>query len=151
VRKHRSWLSLVGFCAGLVIAASLAFATIVAGASVALADHRAEVASDASGDDASQLSPANPSAQPSGTNFSGMITDSRCGARHMRSSGRSAAECARACFRHGASYVLVDGDHRYTLVGGESELSKLAGERANVIGTRQGDAILVNAVSAAIF
>ena len=61
------------------------------------------------------------------------------------------AECARACFRHGASYVLVNGDRRYTLVGGESALSKLAGERANVIGTRQGDAILVNSASAAIF
>ena len=146
--KHRSWLSLVGFCAGLVLAASLAFATIVARASVALADHRADAATN---DDAPQLSSATPSAQPSGTGFSGMITDSRCGARHMRSSGRSAAECARACFRHGASYVLVDGDRRYTLVGGESELSKLAGERANIIGTRQGDAILVNSASAAIF
>jgi hypothetical protein len=47
--------------------------------------------------------------------------------------------------------VLVDGDRRYTLVGGEAALSKLAGERANVIGTRQGDAILVNSASAAIF
>jgi hypothetical protein len=148
VRKHRSWLSLLGFCAGLVLAASLAFATIVAGASVALADHRADVAS---GDDAPQLAPAAPSAQPNSASFSGMITDSRCGARHMRSSGRSASECARACFRQGASYVLVDGDRRYTLVGGESELSKLAGERANIVGTRQGDAILVNSASAAIF
>lgn len=148
MRKHRSWLSLVGFCTGLVLAASLAFATIVAGASVALADHRAEVAS---GDDAREVTPATPSPQPSGTTFSGMITDSHCGARHIRSSGRSAAECARSCFRHGASYVLVDGDRRYTLVGGESTLTKLAGERANVIGTRQGDAILVNSASAAIF
>ena len=148
MRKHRSWLSLVGFCTGLVLAASLAFATIVAGASVALADRQANASS---GDDAREITPATPSAEPTGTTFRGMITDSRCGARHMRSSGRSASECARACFRHGASYVLVDGDRRYTLVGGESDLSKLAGERANVIGTRQGDAILVNSASAAIF
>ena len=147
MRKQRSWISLVGFCTGLVLAASLAFATIVAGASVALADHRADASS---GDDGREIAPATP-AQPAGTTFSGMITDSRCGARHMRSSGRSASECARACFRHGASYVLVDGDRRYTLVGGESYLSKLAGERANIIGTRQGDTILVNSASAAIF
>ena len=148
MRKQRSWISLVGFCTGLVLAASLAFATIVAGASVALADHRADASS---GDDGRAIAPATAAAQPAGTTFSGMITDSRCGARHMRSSGRSASECARACFRHGASYVLVDGDRRYTLVGGESYLSKLAGERANIIGTRQGDTILVNSASAAIF
>jgi len=148
VKKHSSWISLVGYCVAAVLVTSLAFATIVAGASVALADHRSDAASN---DDAREITPATPQAQPAGTTFSGMITDSRCGARHMRSSGRSASECARACFRHGASYVLVDGDRRYTLVGDESDLSKLAGERANIIGTRQGDAILVNSASAAIF
>jgi len=148
VKRHSSWISLVGYCAVTVLLASLAFATIVAGASVALADHRAEASSS---DEARDITPATPSAQPTGTTFSGMITDSRCGARHMRKSGQSASECARACFRQGASYVLVDGDRRYTLVGGESDLSKLAGERANIIGTRQGDAILVNSASAAIF
>jgi hypothetical protein len=147
VRKHRSWLSLVGFCVGAVLISSLAFATIVAGASVALANHQAE----GGADQAHELSPATPSPQPSGTAFTGMITDSHCGARHMRNSHQSSSECARACFRRGASYVLVEGDQRYTLVGGETELSKLAGERANVIGTRQGDTILVNSASAAIF
>lgn len=148
MKKHRSWISLVGYCTVTVLLVSLAFATIVAGASVALADHRAD---GAAGDEAREITPATPSTQPTGTAFRGMITDSRCGARHMRSSGRSASECARACFRHGASYVLVDGDRRYTLVGGESDLSKLAGERANVMGTLQGNAILVNSASAAIF
>lgn len=148
MRKQSSWISLVGYCIAAVLVSSLAFATIVAGASVALADHRADAAL---GDDAREITPATPSPQAAGTAFNGMITDSHCGARHMRSSGRSAAECARVCFRHGASYVLVDGDHRYTLVGGEAALSKLAGERANVIGTRQGEAILVNSASAAIF
>ena len=69
----------------------------------------------------------------------------------MRTSHQSAAECARACFRRGASYVLIDGDHRYTLIGGEMTLSKLVGERVNIVGTRQGDAILVNSASEAVF
>jgi hypothetical protein len=102
-------------------------------------------------DDGREIAPATPAAQPAGTSFSGMITDSHCGARHMRNTHQNSAECARACFRHGASYVLVDGDRRYTLVGGEADLSKLAGERANVVGTLQGNAILVNSASAAIF
>ena len=131
---------------GTVLLASLALATIVAGASVALASHRAEGTSE----EGREVIPATPPAE-AGTTFTGMITDSHCGARHMRTSHQTAAECARACFRRGASYVLVDGDRRYTLVGGETSLSKLAGERVNIIGTRQGDAILVNSASEAIF
>jgi hypothetical protein len=146
VKNHRSWISLVGFCMGTVLLASLALATIVAGASVALASHRAEGTSE----EGREVIPTTPPAE-AGTTFTGMITDSHCGARHMRTSHQTSAECARACFRRGASYVLVDGDRRYTLVGGETWLSKFAGERVNIIGTRQGDAILVNSASEAIF
>jgi hypothetical protein len=143
--EHRiSWMSLVGFCLGATVVAALAFAIIVAGASAALASHRGETQSS---DDARDVAPQTTSPQP-GTRFSGMITDSRCGARHMRNSHENAAECARECFRRGASYVLVDGDQRYTLIGGEASLAKLAGERANVMGTRQGDAILVDSAAA---
>jgi hypothetical protein len=145
VKKHRSWISLLGFCIAAVLASSLAFATIVAGASVALSSHRAD---EASGEGAREASPATPVARV-GRSFTGMITDSHCGARH-RNSHQTAAECARSCFHHGASNVLVDGERRYTLVSGEESLSKLAGERANVIGTVQGDAILVDS-AAAIF
>ena len=131
---------------GAVLLASLAFATIVAGASVALASHHTEGV----GEEGRAVIPATP-APEAGTSFTGVITDSHCGARHLRSSQRNAAECARACFRRGASYVLVDGDRRYTLIGGETTLSKLAGQRVNIIGTRQGDAILVNSASEAVF
>ena len=37
--KQRSWISLIGFCMGAVLLASLALAAVVAGASVALASH----------------------------------------------------------------------------------------------------------------
>jgi len=146
VNKQRSWISLIAFCVGAVLVASLAFAAILAGASVALASHRPEGVAEEGRD----VTPASPGPEAS-TKFSGMITDSHCGARHMRTSHQSAAECARACFRRGASYVLIDGDRRYTLIGGEMTLSKLVGERANIVGTRQGDAILVNSASEAVF
>jgi hypothetical protein len=144
VKHHRSWISLLGYCLGTALLAGLAFAIVVAGASVALASHRSD--SDTAADDARDATPITPSPQEE-TTFTGMVTDSHCGARHMRNSHQNAAECARACFRKGASYVLVNGDQRYTLVGGEETLSKLAGERANVIGTRQGDAILVDSAT----
>ncbi len=144
MEHRRSWISLVGFCLGATVVAALAFAIIVAGASAALASHRSETQSSG---DARDATPVSASPQQ-GTTFTGMITDSHCGARHMRNSHQNAAECARECFRRGASYVLVDGEQRYTLIGGEASLGKLAGERANVIGTRQGDAILVDSAAA---
>ena len=141
--KHsRSWLSLLTFCTLTVLAAALVFAIIIAGASVALASHQQSGASQESRNDLSSSGTQDP-----GAKFSGMITDSHCGARHMRNSHQSSAECARACFRKGAIYVLVDGAQRYTLIGGEDTLVKLVGERANVIGTRQGDTILVDSAA----
>jgi hypothetical protein len=146
LKKHRSWISLVAFCIAAVVATSLLFATIVAGASVALASHRAN-ANEGMEEGGREVSPATPNPQV-GTAFTGVITDSHCGARHMRNSHQTASECARACFRRGASYVLVNGERRYTLIGGEASLSKLAGDRANIVGTRQGDAILVDSATA---
>ena len=142
---HRPWISLVGYCLGTTLVAALIFAIVIAGASVALASHRSENPGD-NADAAREASPITPSPQ-AGTTFTGMITDSHCGARHMRNSHQNASECARACFRRGASYVLVNGNERYTLVGAEQSLGKLAGERASVIGTRQGDAILVDSAA----
>jgi len=122
----------------MVFAAAFAFAVIVAGGSVALASHH-------NSEDAQSTSPM-PNA-PATTAFSGMITDSRCGARHIRNSRLSSAECARDCVRKGARYILVDGEHRYTLTGNQEALGKLAGTRANVTGTRQGDTIVVGAAA----
>ena len=82
----------------------------------------------------------------SGQTFAGMITDSRCGARHRMNSGKTSAECALSCVRHGAHYVLVDGEKVYALEGHRDQLERLAGERANVVGTLEGDTIKVKAV-----
>ena len=138
-------LWLVGSCMFLVLSAAVAFAVIVAGASVALATHQSSEETQASPAAVSQQSAT---ADPA-TAFSGVITDSRCGARHLRNSRMTSAECAKACVRKGASYVLVNGDRRYTLSGSEDALRRLAGTRASVFGTRQGDTILVSSVRSA--
>jgi hypothetical protein len=138
VKRNRSWISLIGYCGLMVFGAAFAFAVIVAGGSVALASHQ-------NSENAQNTSPM--PAAPTGTAFSGMITDSRCGARHIRNSRLSSAECARECVRKGSRYVLVDGAHRYTLTGNEETLGRLAGTRANVTGTRQGDTIVVSAAA----
>jgi len=138
VKRHRTWFSLVSFCVVTALGAALAFALIIAGGSVALASHQGAAA-----EETHELSP-DASAAHVATSFTGMITDSHCGARHMRKSNQNSADCARACYRKGASYVLVDGNRRYTLIGGDGALNKLVGERAKVTGSLHDDAILVD-------
>lgn len=83
--------------------------------------------------------------------FTGEVSDAMCGAKHAMSGSK--AECARACVRKGSSYALVVGDKVYTLKTDDkaalAELDKLAGEKATVAGTADGDAIAVSSVSAA--
>lgn len=134
--KHtKTWMSLVGFCLITVFGAAMAFAVIVAGASVALASHQE---SESSGDQPKE------SEHVDLVTFNGMITDSICGARHTRYPNLGPSQCAAACIRHGAHYALVDGDHRYALTGNKESLQKLVGTRANVTGTRDGDTIVVS-------
>jgi hypothetical protein len=80
--------------------------------------------------------------------FSGVITDSKCGARHVAESNMSSAECARFCVRNGAQYLLVDGEKNSVLGGDTSKLSKLAGQRVRITGTRTGDRIDVVSIAA---
>lgn len=159
--KHRSIISLISYCVMTAVAAALVFAIIVAGGSVALASHQSLSAEELQQDaavpqnsaaaqnnvaqqhsDEQDQAPANPQRSDLST-FNGLITDSYCGARHQRRSNLTPEDCARACIRNGATYVLVNGHHRYTLSGNEESLNKLLGTRATVSGTLQGETISV--------
>lgn len=160
--KHRSIISLITYCFMTALGAALVFAIIVAGGSVALASHQSASAEEMQ-DDALPLSsaelqnnagtlqpsdqqdqaPADPQQSDIST-FSGLITDSHCGARHQRHSNLTPEDCARSCIRNGATYVLVNGQHRYHLSGNEESLNKLLGTRATVTGTLQGETISVS-------
>ena len=146
MKPQRSLMSLIGFCLLTAVGAALAFAVIVAGGSVALAGHQYSEEPQGNSPIAQNPAPLRPSPQAS-TTFNGMITDSYCGARHLRGSHQSPAECARACVRRGATYILVSGDQRYQLTGAEDTLSRLAGQRANVTGTRQEGTIVVTSAT----
>jgi len=165
VKHKRSWISLVGYCLMTAFGAALVFAIIVAGGSVALASHQSASAEERQNDassapqnsyamqnvaqavsqhsDQQNDAPAAPQHSDLVT-FSGLVTDSYCGARHQRYSNLTPENCARACLRNGATYVLVDGDHRYKLSGSEESLNKLLGTRASITGTRQGETISVS-------
>lgn len=131
MRQDLSLLRLFGYCTIAALAAAFGLALLFAGASVVFAGQEAT---------------AEAAAQ---SNFSGMITDEHCRAKHERYPGKSASECARLCALNGSKYVLLDGDKVYVLVGKDLTLDKLAGERATVSGSLEGSTITVTSVAAA--
>lgn len=165
-----SWLALIAFCALTTFLTALAVGFLFAGGSVVFAVAQAPHTSDgtqpavaaqaspASGErvtgqgdalasPASHLSPVKDDSAASGRIFSGMITDSRCGARHRMNSGKTSAECARACARDGSIYVLVDGEVVRVLEGDPYLLGRLAGERVEIVGMLEGNTIKVESVA----
>ncbi len=50
------------------------------------------------------------SSQIHGIAYEGMITDTRCGAKHSAAIGMTAADCTRVCVHGGERFALVDGD-----------------------------------------
>jgi hypothetical protein len=83
-------------------------------------------------------------------NFTGEISDSMCGAKHMMDGN---AACTRACVKKGSAYALVVGEKVYALHTEDkaalAELDKLAGENAKVTGVASEDTIEVSKVAAA--
>ena len=80
--------------------------------------------------------------------LTGTVSDAMCGAKHAMAG--NPAECTRACIQHGSKYALVVGDKVYTLEGGDNaQLDKLAGEKATVKGSVNGNTITVSSVTAA--
>ena len=82
--------------------------------------------------------------------LTGEVSDAMCGAKHEMPG--SAAECTRACMKHGSKYALVVGDKVYTLETSDKaaldKLNDLAGARAKVTGDVDGTTIAVKAVAA---
>jgi len=80
--------------------------------------------------------------------YEGMITDTRCGAKHSAVIGLAASDCARACVHAGEQFVLVQGDNLYTLEGDSAALKQVAGQRVRIVGILNGQKISVSSVTA---
>jgi hypothetical protein len=89
-----------------------------------------------------------PSADPGRQQtYQGMVTDTRCGAKHQSSIGKTATDCTRACVHAGSQFALVDGDKTYLLEGHSVELKRAAGLRSTITGTLRGNTIMVSSVA----
>jgi hypothetical protein len=82
-----------------------------------------------------------------GKTFTGVVSDSHCGAKHSTASA-AAAKCVSHCVEMGADYVLVSGGKVYKL-DNQSEFKKYAGESVKVTGVLDGDSIRVESVAPA--
>jgi len=133
--RKGSWFALLSFCFTGVLVAALAFAILVATATLALASGQSD-------DAAVSREVSSPKT------FAGVITDSYCGAKHSTASGMNPSQCARYCVRQGAKYTLVNGDKVYALAGTDDEFSRLAGQRIRVQGSLDGETIQVGSAVA---
>jgi hypothetical protein len=122
--KH-VWVEIVLLGTAVALALALLFASLGAAAWVAVGH-------------AAQASP------PVGSqSFEGMITCSRCGARHQPALDRSASTCVRVCVHEGANFALIHDEIIYLLEGDPDSLKRVAGQRARIVGTRTGNTIRV--------
>jgi hypothetical protein len=92
-------------------------------------------------------------AAPAKLTFTGTVTDSMCAtADHSQMRmGPTDGECTVACVQaHGATYVLYDGKHAYTLSGQQTP-EKFAGKKVTVTGTLDAktQTIRVDSITAA--
>jgi hypothetical protein len=127
MRRHGFWIEIVLLAASIACGVALLLATLGAAAgSVGGSNEPQEVTSTS----ADQV-------------HDGMVTCSRCGAKHSTSLARTADTCVRVCVHGGASFALVNADSTYLLEGDLTELKKLAGQRARVIGPLNGNTIKV--------
>jgi uncharacterized low-complexity protein len=78
--------------------------------------------------------------------YEGMLTDTKCGAKHSAAIGKTAADCTLMCVRGGEQFVLVDGDTIYLVDGDPVMLKRAAGQRVRINGTLNGKKISVTSV-----
>jgi hypothetical protein len=131
MKTHRVWFEIVLY--GTATACALALLIAILGA--------------AAGAQSQSASPESNSAGATRT-FDGMVTCSRCGARHSAKLGKAADVCVRVCVHDGGTFALVDAETMFLLDGDLSAIKKLAGQRAHVTGTLSGNTIKIASIAA---
>ena len=82
--------------------------------------------------------------------YDGMITDTRCGAKHSAAIGKTAADCTLVCIHGGEQFALVDGETVYSLEGATVQLKRVAGQRVRIIGALKGKKLSVTSIGTII-
>lgn len=130
MKTNRVWIEIVLLGTAIACALALLFATLGAAAGAA------------GGEGAARQSTTTEQT------YEGMVSCSRCGAKHSAALGQAASTCTRTCVNGGANFALVDADATYLLDGDLILLKKLAGQRARIVGALHGQTIRVSSVAA---
>jgi hypothetical protein len=131
MKTNRMWIEIVLLGSAIACGLALLLATLGAAAGAAAGEVGAR--------------PANTTEQT----YEGMVSCSRCGAKHSAELGQAASTCTRTCVNGGANFALVDSDATYLLDGDLNLLKKLAGQRAHVVGALHGQTIRISSVTPA--
>ena len=132
MKTNRVWIEILLLGTAIACVLALMIATLGAAAGVATGEEAAR-----------QQTPST-----TGRTYEGIVTCSRCGARHSAALGQTAADCARFCVRGGASFALVEAHATYLLDGDLGVLGRLAGRRARIAGELNGKTIRISSVAA---
>lgn len=133
MKTNRVWIEIVMLGTAMACVLALLFATLGVAAGVAAGEVSLQ-----------QQVPA-----ATDQTYEGMVTCSRCGAKHSAALGQTATTCIRMCVHGGAQFALVGADVTYLLDGDLNVLNKLAGQRAHVVGALHGKTIRISSVAAA--
>jgi hypothetical protein len=147
-RTNRVWIEIVVLATAIACGIALLFATL--GAAAGAAGSEASVGEAPAGAAQVAEEKARQDLQPSPVEqtYMGMVTCSRCGAKHSADLAQSATKCVRICVHGGAGFALVDDEVTYLLDGDLVSLQRLAGQRARVVGALNGNTIRISSVSA---
>jgi hypothetical protein len=139
MNKQRVWIEI------LLVGSAVAFGLALFLATIGLAAGVGESSKESQESQSAIRQTANPVAEHS---FEGMVTCSRCGAKHSPALERPATVCVRVCVHGGAKFALVGADSNYVLDGDPQALKLVAGQRARVVGYLRGNTIQVRSVAA---
>ena len=135
MKANRFWLEIIALCISIACALALLIASLGAAAGAASEPEPRQT-----------TEPSQPQEQEEV--YEGMITDTRCGAKHQAAIGKSAGDCTRVCVHGGAQFALIDGDKAYALEGDMPLLKRIAGRRSRIVGTLNRNTITVSAIAA---
>jgi len=145
IKAHRVWIEIVLIGAAIACALALLIATLGAAAGAAVDGLAVQEKPVPAGQ-----APATVGAQeePAATEhaYVGMVTCSRCKAKHSPAMGETADVCVRVCVHGGAHFALVNAESVYLLEGDMDALKRAAGQRVRVIGNLKGNTIRVESV-----
>ncbi len=83
-----------------------------------------------------------------GAQYTGYISDSHCGVKHMDGS-QAAIDCVTACVKSGSAPIFVSADKKVYKLSDAGKVSSFYGKKVMITGTMKGDTVTVEKVEAA--